>query len=694
MSRRPPSPVQLNALMARGEHRTAEALVRPWAQSNTASLPLQICWAKALYKMGQAGEAAVVWDHICHRQPIAEHFIALGQALTTAGRPQHALPHLLRAVSSSPQSEEAVDGLLAAAADALDFGPATAALTLLRSLRPQDPRSDTILGRHHLASGRLDLARHHFECALGRTPNHTEAHLQLAAVWTSLGNLAKAAHHALLARQALPDHPEPLRLAALIAGRQGMLDQSRALLDKALVHAPRQPILHWARARQFPRIPDSQTESDAALSKYQSDLQALSQLAQETLPSRSANWEAAVQDAFPVHYTGSDCMEMQRLHGQLVHRVMTAAFPLQSPAPPRRERVRVGFVSGLFRRHTITKLFSRWMTRLDPRRFEVIGYHLGQLEDSTTTTLQSACAAWRDLPGPIAKAVHAVRQDAPDAIIFPELGMDIQPLKLAALRLAPLQAVAWGHPITTGLPTVDLFLACEAMAVQPDRQWTHEARVDLPGIGIDYPRPAPPPMTTREELGLPDRTLVLCVQSLQKYRPAADDLHARVAQAAPEALLVFVGDSSDVLTQRFRNRMSKAFSARGLQLDDHVRILPRMSEANWLRLLSVGDLFLDSPEWSGGNTVLEAVSVDLPCLAWPGDTFRGRHCHGIMGVLDLPELQPADESEWVSRAIALIGDPEARSRLRSTIAARSSALFDDPRSTRALEDLLWARCHK
>ena len=41
--------------------------------------------------------------------------------------------------------------------------------------------------------------------------------------------------------------------------------------------------------------------------------------------------------------------------------------------------------------------------------------------------------------------------------------MDDMPIKLASLRLAPAQATSWGHPTTSGLPSIDYFLSSELM---------------------------------------------------------------------------------------------------------------------------------------------------------------------------------------------------------------------------------------
>ena len=116
-----------------------------------------------------------------------------------------------------------------------------------------------------------------------------------------------------------------------------------------------------------------------------------------------------------------------------------------------------------------------------------------------------------------------VRSDTLDVLVFPELGMDASTFAVASLRLAPVQCAAWGHPVTSGLPTIDVFFSCSAM--EPDGADAHysEKLVRLPGIGTRYAAPAEFDDTVRSTLGLPnDATLFLCPQSLFKIHPEDD----------------------------------------------------------------------------------------------------------------------------------------------------------------------------
>ncbi len=685
MSSRPPSTAVLDGLARRGDHAAVEQLTRPWSNRPDAPVPVQRARAEALLQLGLGPLAVQAWHRLVGRAPVADHLTGLGRALLLAQRPLEALPILLRAVTMGASPEV----LATAAVSAPDHPTVRQALEVARRLHPNRPEVPLALARVAERAGNLDDAAAHLEAVLVRHPDHPEALLRLASVLDAVGQLTRARDLAERACRALPQHVEPLRVAAVIATRQGEWEHAAELLDRAIALAPEHPGLLWARARVVPAIPASEAEEQAAVATYDARLRALHTLADRTLATHPADWLHAVQDAFSVHYAGGDCLDRQALHGRMFERIAAAVVQVPPPTPPHRLRRRVGFVSSLFRRHTITKLFHRWMTDLDRDEFEVVAYHLGAIEDTTTEHLKRSVDLWRSAPGGVLQAVPIIAADAPDVLIFPELGMDARVLLVAALRLAPRQAVSWGHPVTTGLSTIDTFLACEAMGVAPDRRWTVEDRLDLPGIGITYTRPSPAPAIDRDHFGLPpDRPLLLCVQSLQKYRPAHDHLYARLAAALPDALFLFVSAPGTRRTERLQDRLAGVFAEHQLDLPAHVRFLPRLSEADWMGLLSLGDLFLDSPEWSGGNTTLEAVSVGLPCIAWPGTTFRGRHCLGINRELGLGELCPPDEATWLQATIELVQSPERRTDLRRRILAAAPRLFDDPRPTRALADWL------
>ncbi len=182
--------------------------------------------------------------------------------------------------------------------------------------------------------------------------------------------------------------------------------------------------------------------------------------------------------------------------------------------------------------------FRRWITGLDRSQFEIFAYHLHPGVDALGSEIAASVDHFRHLVGPrwrVANVAAAIRDDALDVLVYLELGMHSVSFALAALRLAPVQCAAWGHPTTTGHPTIDYYLSAAAMEPPDAAAHYSERLVLLPGIGTQYSPPAIPEDTDRARFSLPqDKVLLLCPQSLFKVHPDNDDLLAAVLAAARE----------------------------------------------------------------------------------------------------------------------------------------------------------------
>lgn len=65
------------------------------------------------------------------------------------------------------------------------------------------------------------------------------------------------------------------------------------------------------------------------------------------------------------------------------------------------------------------------------------------------------------LPQDLVSCRERIQAWSLDVLVYPEIGMDPVAFFLAFARLAPVQAVWWGHPDTTGIPTIDYFISSD-----------------------------------------------------------------------------------------------------------------------------------------------------------------------------------------------------------------------------------------
>jgi predicted O-linked N-acetylglucosamine transferase (SPINDLY family) len=216
-----------------------------------------------------------------------------------------------------------------------------------------------------------------------------------------------------------------------------------------------------------------------------------------------------------------------------------------------------------------------------------------------------------------------------------------------------------------------------------------ERLVRLPGIGVYYPRPIIPRPLLRKNrddfhLGA-DRTVYLCCQSIFKYLPQHDDLFVRIAKRNPKAQFVFLA-VNDVVAGDFEKRVQVAFAAEGLDSATHCVVLPQLSEFDYWNLNLIADVFLDSLEWSGGVTTLEAIACGLPIVTLPGEFMRGRHSFGILTQLGVADTVARDKQQYVDIAVRLGQDAQWRSSILVRMAAGHSQLYGTTDSIGALED--------
>lgn len=264
--------------------------------------------------------------------------------------------------------------------------------------------------------------------------------------------------------------------------------------------------------------------------------------------------------------------------------------------------------------------------------------------------------------------------------------MDQVTFALAAMRLAPRQYAAWGHPVTTGHATIDGFLSCAAMEPpDADAQYT-EKLIRLPGIGTRFRRQALPAPMARETISAPrDATLLLCPQSLFKMHPDNDALFARVLSANPRAMLVLFRGRHPAITDQLMRRLACCFEQYGLPIRERTRVLPHLSHEDYLAVNLACDAMLDTLHWSGGHTSVDALDCGLPVVTLPGALMRGRQSAGMLKLIGVDELIAADIDDYLRIAARLCGDPAWRADLSARIRERSGRLFDDTAPIAALD---------
>jgi predicted O-linked N-acetylglucosamine transferase (SPINDLY family) len=481
-------------------------------------------------------------------------------------------------------------------------------------------------------------------------------------------------------------------LGCLLSG-QGRSDDAIACHEAAIAADPAFGAARLgACMAQLPILYRSQAEIAERRHRY---AVALSRLVRSD--ARSLADAIGKSQPFFLPYQGEDDRALQALYGQFACRVLAdTVAPVQLAAcPAAGERIRLGIVSGFFCDHTLFKLcLEGWLTQLDRSRFEVIGFHTGRVSDAQTARCAGLCdrfvhglasgGAWR----------AAIVDAAPHVLLYPEVGMDPIGGRMAAMRLAPVQCVAWGQPETTGMPTIDYFLSSEMMEPPDGDVYYTERLVRLPNLGLSYTpdefRPPGSEGAMRARLGLdPAAAVFWSGQALYKYLPQYDEIFPRIAAELGACQFVFIAFAkSQAVTDAFRDRLWAAFATAGLDADRHVVILPPMAQSNYIEAVGVADVILDTPAWSGGKSTLDCLAVDPAIVTLPGRFMRGRHTAAILRRIGCEATIAGSVDDYVSIAVRLGRDPVWRGEVRQAVARGKDRAFGDLAYMRALETFL------
>lgn len=463
----------------------------------------------------------------------------------------------------------------------------------------------------------------------------------------------------------------------------------------ALIAIPTELRARWVGGRLLPRVYQDETEISLWRDRFSAALHSLTGTSIET-PEQAESALAGVllMTNFQLAYQCEDDRPLQEAWGKFVHAAVAKRFPdlassCPPPAPVQGRRLKIGLVSEHFYSHTIMLLFGHWALQADTSRVEIHSYMVGGTHDASSEVLAKQ-SIFRDLRNvSIEDAARVIREDGLDCVVFPDLGMGKSSFVLAAFRLAPLQMVSWGHPVTTGLPTIDLFLTSDAMEPEGGEAFYSERLVRLPRLGIYY-HPTPVSSGDRAAFGLPDEaTVYLCCQAQQKYLPQHDYLFPAIAEEVPESRFVFIEHRQFTkVNHAFRQRIEEAFRAGSLDPDKHLVFLPWQEWQDFLRLCSVSDVFLDSIGWSGGNTTLEALAQGLPPVTLPGRFMRSRHTMAMLKLMEIDDLIAADEADYVRIAVRMGDNVELRTALRQRVLERRDCLYKDFGAVRAFEEAI------
>jgi protein O-GlcNAc transferase len=685
--------------------------------------------AMVKHRAGQLAAAAAGYERVLALEPTnfdALHF--LGVIALQSGNAQQAIDLLLRALDVQANAHPAVQQLgvayiavgrntdaatqfARAAALAPDYAPTHESLArllydegrleeaanefgIVTRLLPNSATGHTNLGTALGQLGRYGDALACYEKALAIEPQHLDALLNSAQALVKLGRLVEAIDRfrTLLAQQ--PASPNVCYQAGFLFYSQGLRTEAQAAFAQALNLDPQHLEARWASA--IAELPLAYGPSEVPAQFRQRFAQSIAYLDDWFDEQRTPLGHRVVGNQQPFYLAFHELSNVALLtrYGDLCARLMQAwrpGKPFHSRRSPSNAPIRLAIASGFFYDQSVwTALIRGWCAHLDRRRVEIHLLNTGDVADAQTAVARSQATGMRSGPADLAQWVDAIERLEPDVLLYPEIGMDTMCAKLASLRLAPVQVASWGHPETTGLPTIDYFLSAESFEPPGGEANYREQLITLPNLGCYYDPLAPPEDRPRwDTMGIEaDIPRLICAGTPYKYFPEHDHVFVDIARSLGRCLFLFFIDMAPRLSRQIEERLALAFAGGGLAASDHVRFLPRQTRQAFFGMMRDCDVYLDTIGFSGFNSAMQAVECGLPIVTLEGQFMRGRFAAGVLKRIGMEELVVHDSAAYVDTAVRLCKEPRYRRDTVQRIATQKNVLFRDLAPVRALEAVL------
>jgi protein O-GlcNAc transferase len=642
----------------------------------------------------------------------------LGEAYRRLGEPARAAEAFTRAVALAPELAAAEFGLANALKDLGRFEEAVEHYKATLRVDPGHARAFYNLGNTFLSLGQFRSALACYQAAVALAPDHPEAHNNLGVAFKELEQLDEAIAAFRQAIDRRPDFAEAWRNLGQAYEKQGDIDAARRSDLRVLALDPDDVLFQLSTETLCPVIPTNGAEIDhywaeldATLTRY---LERDTPLVLDRLrrldgvpPSLTAYHgrdERAFKERWAALFAGrggatgagvgpaGQATYGRQPPGRRGEQFFAPTPRTLTPSPPTTgqmvatspvarlapaDRPHIGFVVTHGHEGVFLKCMRGILNHLSGDQFRLTVVCSRQAgPEILAPAIANPAVAYLPLAGDLPAAAEQVRAAGFDLLHYWEVGTDGMNYFLPFYGLAPVQCATWGWPVTSGIPHIHYYLSCELLETAESDAFYSEKLVRLRHLPTYYYRP-PVPTTprSRAELGFSRHDhLYLCVQNLRKVQPDFDAILGSILRGDPRGRALFIEDAQPGVTERLRRR----FAQSAPDVAERIRFLPRMPETDYLNLLAVADVALDTTHYGGGaNTTYDALAVGTPIVTLPDRFHRGRWAYAACQRIGVTDGIAATAEDYARIALSLAGEPDYRHEVSARITAASPVLFED-----------------
>jgi len=336
------------------------------------------------------------------------------------------------------------------------------------------------------------------------------------------------------------------------------------------------------------------------------------------------------------------------------------------------KRLRVGLVSGGFRKHPVGWMIVAGMEHLPKDAFELVYYSNHTQIDEVTKRLYTTATEWRMISGLSDQKVNEmIREDEIDILV--ELSGHAAESRLRAVAMEPAPVIVkWvgGLINTTGLKAMDYLLTdwIETPAgSEPDYV---EKLVRMPDDYICFTFSPDSPDVKESPFKENGYVTFGCFNNPIKVNPVLLEKWAALMKQVPESRLFL--KSKQYANAFYTRRIEELMEGFGIG-KERLLFEGYSPHSELMEAYNRVDIALDPWPYSGGLTTCEALWMGVPVITLPGPTFAGRHAASHVHNAGFPEWIADSWEAYSVKVKELAADKEKLSELRAGLREKIAA---------------------
>jgi protein O-GlcNAc transferase len=589
-----------------------------------------------LENIGRLEEAEASYREAVRLKPdFSRAYGNLASLLKSLGRFSDAESYYREAIRFNPYSAEAYCNLGMLFYDLNRLLDAEASYREAIRLQPNIAMAHSNLSLVLRNLGRFNEAEASCREAIRISPDLSEAYVNLSILLRDLGRFIEAETICRELIRCKPNIAEAHGVLATVLRDLRRLDDAELCCLEAIRLKPKLSETHsnlGTILKDLGRMADAEASYTEAIRLNPAEPKAYSSLLLTTLYTEKC------QD---------DLWKLHKEFGNQFEKEHKSSWPRHENLCDQDRKLRIGYVSGDFRKHAVSFFIKPIFELHDKKNFEVYAYSNHFLVDSITSELRMAVDHWRQCAHLNDKQLfHLIRQDQIDILIDLSGHTAFNRLTLFALKPAPIQITWLGYPGTTGLSSIDYRITYESL--DPDgfsEEFHSEKLIRLPDSVIQFePLGVTPDVNELPALNNQAFTFA-CLNNHAKISDYLIEIWIRIMKRVPQARFVLGNARNTQPQQVFQKKLADA----GIGSDRLILKQEMSLEAYW-NLYREIDLQLDTFPYNGGTTSLQSLWMGVPVITLAGNMTQSRVGVAVLKRAGLSSFIADTKDEYIAKA--------------------------------------------